>query len=196
MIGYIQGQIKVIRSDHIVVVTGGLGYVVFCPASYIEEYSLGHTVELIIETKVSESDIVLFGLNTEEEISLFRKLCTVQGLGGKTALSLISQLGYDEICQAVLSSDDKSVASAKGIGAKTALKVIVDLKKYVEETYNGATALALDEGSASAARHTLKAMGVDGREAADLIKRTAELHGSDLKAGEIVREALKLRGAA
>lgn len=195
MIGYLEGIVKIIKDDFIVISTQGVGYKVFCPSTILQQTSAGDFTELHVETKVSENDITLFGFLTEQELELFKKLCSVHGIAGKGALAIIGHLGYDGFCSAVLSEDEKTVSSTKGIGAKTARKIIVDLKKHVEDTYEGG-ASPLDEGARNITILALENMGINRKQSSELISRVIKEKGPKINSENLIKACLQLLKAA
>ena len=142
MIGYIKGPILDIASDgKLLVGVGGdqpsIGYQVSVPASaQYATYVVGSQVELFVHTHVREDALDLFGFLSREEKALFLSLMTVNGIGPKAAVGLLSKIPPGELIEAILRSDLDSLVKVPGIGKKTAERVIVELsdtlKKKVE----------------------------------------------------------------
>lgn len=132
MIGYIEGEIISLIDDNIIVKTGGVGYRIFVGNN---SFTLGQSVKLFIYTNVNEREISLIGFETEKELKLFNLLLNVNGVGPKTAHKFINALGVDNIVNYISNSDDKSLRVA-GVGAKTASKIIIDLKNKIEKYFS------------------------------------------------------------
>ncbi|MDF2485923.1 MAG: ruvA [Herbinix sp.] len=136
MIGYLKGELAEIKESYVILEVGNIGYEVHLPASQIMELpSKGSTLKLYTYLHVREDAIGLFGFLTKDDLEMFKLLITVNGIGPKGALGILSAISADEIRFAVLAEDAKSIAKAPGIGAKTAGKLILELKdKFKLET--------------------------------------------------------------
>jgi holliday junction DNA helicase RuvA len=196
MIAFISGTVKATRGDALIVMTGGLGYLVHCTQNLLRSTETGSHVDLFVETRVSESDFVLFGFPQDKDLELFQKLCTVQGIAGKTALNAIGHLGYDGLCEAILTEDEKAISGTKGVGPKTAKKVIVDLKKYVEGEFGAGSDFTLDRGTAEIARAALAKMGLQPNQTNALIKEAVTTHGASIKATDLISACLQIHSTA
>ncbi|MDO4938838.1 MAG: Holliday junction branch migration protein RuvA [Lachnospiraceae bacterium] len=133
MISFVKGELSEILEGRIVVETGGLGIEINVPASVMEQLPvIGEEVKIYTYFRVSEDAMSLYGFNTRRDLAMFEQLIGVSGIGPKGALSILSAMNPDELRMAILSGDDKMIATAPGIGAKTAQRVIVDLKDKVD----------------------------------------------------------------
>ncbi len=129
MIGFIKGEIAEIKENYIVLETGNIGYEVYLPTSAIIELPpRKSTVKLYTYLHVKEDALSLYGFLTKDDLNMFKLLITVNGIGPKGALGIISGITADEIRFAVLAEDAKAIAKAPGIGPKTASKIILELK--------------------------------------------------------------------
>ena len=129
MIGYLKGEIAEIRENYVVLEVGQIGYEVYLPSSSIFQLpSIGNTVKLYTYMHVREDAIGLFGFITKDDLEMFKLLITVNGIGPKGALGILSAISADDIRFAVLAEDAKAIAKAPGIGSKTASKLILELK--------------------------------------------------------------------
>lgn len=133
MIGYLRGIIDSIYEDRIVLDVNGVGYNIFMPYAQIELLP-GREKEAKVYTflNVREDAMHLYGFTTSDDLDFFKLLIQVNGIGPKGALSLLSFMGSDNIKLAILSSDAKAIAKAPGVGAKTAQRIILDLKDKVD----------------------------------------------------------------
>ena len=134
MINYVRGILTDIEENMIVVEAGGIGYGIRVPASVISELPKAGD-ELMIYTyfSVKEDSMTLYGFLSKEDREMFRQLIGVNGVGPKGALAILSVLRPDDLRMAVMSGDAKSISRAQGIGAKTAERVILDLRDKVGE---------------------------------------------------------------
>lgn len=136
MIGYLKGELAEIKESYVVIEVGNIGYEVFLPASSIMELpARGSTIKLYTYLHVREDVIGLFGFLSKDDLEIFKLLITVNGIGPKGALGILSSISADELRFAVLAEDAKTIAKAPGIGNKTASKLILELKdKFKLET--------------------------------------------------------------
>ena len=128
MIGKLSGRVDHVGSDHAIIDVGGVGYLVHCPSSTLARLATGSAVSLAIETKVSEEAIRLYGFLAAEERDWFRLLQTVQGVGARVALSILSALRLSELERAIVLGDKAVVGRAQGIGPKLATRIVTELK--------------------------------------------------------------------
>src|SRR5579863_10647501 len=128
MIGKLTGTVDSVTEDAVILDVHGVGYLVQCPASTLSRLSAGASASLLIEMKVSEDAIKLFGFASAEEREWFRLLQTVQNVGGKVALSVLSTLTPRELQRALALGDKAMIGRAPGVGPKLALRIATELK--------------------------------------------------------------------
>ena len=129
MIGKLKGIIDSYGEDFIIVDVNGVGYVVHCSARTLQSLPpTGDPVSLAIETHVREDQIRLFGFTSDIEREWFRLLQTVQGVGTRVALSILSTLRPAELASAIAMRDKAMVARSPGVGPKVAERVVTELK--------------------------------------------------------------------
>ncbi len=128
MIGKLKGTIDGIGDDHALIDVHGVGYVVQASSRTLQTLTNGSAVILFIETQVREDAIRLFGFTTEQEREWFRLLQSVQGVGAKVALAILSILSGGEIATAIGTQDKAMIARAPGVGPKLAQRIVVELK--------------------------------------------------------------------
>lgn len=131
MIGLLHGIIKKVENDFILYTNGGVGYLVFVPDNVIEKN--GDTITLFIKTVVSETDIKLFGFLTTFEKQFFEVICTVQGVGPKMAINIMSHSSISDIMDMIENEDIKSLTKIKGIGPKLAQRLPNELKESLNK---------------------------------------------------------------
>src|SRR5256885_5138948 len=128
MIGKLRGIIDSYGEDHIIVDVNGVGYVVHCSARTLQALpAQGEPVTLSIETHVREDQIRLFGFTSDVEREWFRLLQTVQGVGTKVALAILSTLRPADLASAIAMRDKAMVARSPGVGPKVAERVVTEL---------------------------------------------------------------------
>ena len=129
MIAFVKGILDTVREDRIVVENNGVGFEIFVPGSVLKVLpQVGNTVKIYTDTYVREDVLQLYGFTTKDELEMFRMLITVSGIGPKGALGILTVMDADTLRFAILAEDSKSIAKAPGIGAKTASKLILELK--------------------------------------------------------------------
>ena len=129
MIGFVHGILEELTKDCAVLDVNGFGINVnisTSTASFLPP--LGEEVKLYTYTCVREDSFSLYGFSSKDELELFKKLITVNGIGPRGGLSLLSAVSADDLRFAILSGDVKLISSAPGIGKKTAERVVLDLK--------------------------------------------------------------------
>lgn len=129
MYAYIKGILAEITEDAIIVENQGIGYEIAVPGKVFDYLpSVGEEVKIYTYHYVREDAILLYGFLTKEDVRIFKMLIGVSGIGPKGALSILSVLSTDDLRFAILGDDAKAIAKAPGVGAKTAQRVIIELK--------------------------------------------------------------------
>lgn len=132
MIAKLKGILDAILADYVILDVGGVGYRVFCSSKTMAKLAgIGHPAALFIETQVREDHIHLFGFADADEQNAFNLLTTVQGVGAKVALAILSALSANDIHMAVMTSDSKAFTRASGVGPKLATRLVSELKNKV-----------------------------------------------------------------
>ena len=129
MIGKLTGRVDEAVEDHVILDVGGVGYLVFCSAKTLSALGpKGSAVSLLTETHVREDHIHLYGFATVAERIWFRTLTTVQGVGVKMALAILSALTPEQILTAIAAQDKKALTVVSGVGPKLAERLVIELK--------------------------------------------------------------------
>ncbi len=128
MIGRLTGTVDLGDGEALVVDVGGVGYVVYASSRTAGRLENGREATLLVETRVREDSITLYGFADAGERDWFRHLTGVQGVGGRVALALLSALGPDELLAAVLSEDRKALTRADGVGPRLAARIVNEVK--------------------------------------------------------------------
>ncbi len=189
MISYLEGKLVEKNPTGAVIDIRGVGYSVRIPVSTYESLGeLGTTTKLFTHLSVKDDRMELFGFGSSDEKNLFLLLTSVSGIGGRTAISVLSGAKPGELRKAVLSGDKMFISSIKGIGRKTAERLIVELKdKFAEEGGEAEEML----GPCNDALRALKSLGLRESEGRDALQKVLNERGSDIPVEEMVREALK-----
>jgi len=197
MIGFVQGKVDAISEDNVVIDTGGIGYDVRISAKTAQELpGIGQEVRLYTYTSVREDGISLFGFLSRDSLDIFKKIITVNGIGPKGGLAVLSVMSADELKFAIISGNAQAITKAPGIGKKTAERVILDLKDKisVEDTqirkeissYDG---LPQTGKAQSEAVEALTALGYSATDALHAVRQIEHAEEMDVEA--ILKLALK-----
>ena len=157
MIAKLKGVIDSVGDGWAVIDVGGVGYLVFCSGRTLGRLAEGEVAEIMVETHVREDHIHLYGFTDAVERDWFRLLTTVQGVGVKVALGILTVLRTDELTQAVAAADKGTISRAPGVGPKLATRILSELKDKV-----GSIALAAVPGAVSAAEFVPGSGGAGG----------------------------------
>jgi len=128
MIGKLKGIVDSFRDGFVIIDVNGVGYVVFASSRTLQSLEVGNSASLIIETFVREDSITLYGFLEEIEKTTFRILLTVQGVGAKMALAVLSAFSPHELQEAISIGDKKSITRANGVGPKLAGRIVSELE--------------------------------------------------------------------
>lgn len=172
MISFIRGKVAQKGANFAVVDVGGIGLKLLLPARDAENAKKGGEAFFNTYFSVREDAMELFGFSSEEDLLMFNLLLGVSGVGPKAALSLLSAFTASSLSSAVMLSDAKKIATAQGIGAKTAQRIILELADKVPSFgAESAPEEAADPTAGSEAVSALIALGYSAGEAADAVKR-------------------------
>jgi Holliday junction DNA helicase RuvA len=134
VIARLRGTLDTLDEDHAVIDVRGVGYLVACPTRTLAALPRpGEAVDLLIETQVRDDSIALYGFGSSAERSWFRLLQTVQGVGARVALGILSVLGPDELARAVAAQDRAALARASGVGPRLAGRIASELRDRLTE---------------------------------------------------------------
>lgn len=131
MFEYIKGSVASLKPSHIILEANSVGYFITISLNTYTLLNGRESVKLFIHQVIREDAHLLYGFASESERELFRMLISVSGIGSNTAIMMFSSLSPDEISQAILNENVNLLKSIKGIGVKTAQRVIIDLKDKV-----------------------------------------------------------------
>lgn len=197
MFSYISGKIALKEPTQVVIDVGGIGYEINISLQTYGDLNGKDSAHLWIHMSVREDDITLYGFSQSDERAMFRKLITVSGIGASTARLIISGLRVDEIKQGILYEDSALFQQVKGIGKKTAQRLILDLKDKVDDIGGADMSFTKKESQESntAYEEALSALITLGYKKGQVIKALNKLKKSgetDRGASEIIKESLKI----
>ena len=198
MIDYIKGKIISLNPAYVVLETGGIGYFINITLNTYAGLEGQNESKLYIYEIIREDAHILFGFDTIKERSVFEKLITVSGVGANTARLILSSLTADQTVHAIINGDAAAFKTVKGIGKKTAERIIVDLKDKVK-TFEIETDLDLKNEKTSQihnrnredALSALVALGYNRKEAEKALRKVITAIKDD-DVAELVRETLKI----
>jgi Holliday junction DNA helicase RuvA len=199
MIARLTGILEPLGEDRAIVDVGGVGYMVFCSGRTLGQLPTdGSTVQLHIETHVREDHIHLYGFADMGELEWFRLLTTVQGVGAKVALAILTAMGPDDLLQAVAAADKAAVSRANGVGPKLAARIVSELKDKVGGIALGAAAAIRVAGTPAAAGgvdvdavSALVNLGYGRSEAFGAVARAGSRLGDGAPLGDLIRAGLE-----
>ncbi len=198
MIAYVKGEIAGFTEDSVIVEVGGIGMNVHISSREAGKLPpAGSMVKLHTYMLVREDAFLLYGFLAKGDLELFQKCLTVSGIGPKGALAILSVMDADALKYAILSKDAKAIAKAPGIGAKTAERLILDLKDKVSfddtmidrEAVQDAGMLPSAKGAAKEAVEALVALGYGQAESLRAVSQIPDAENTD--SGVLLKAALK-----
>jgi Holliday junction DNA helicase RuvA len=204
MIGKLRGTVDSVADDSCLIDVNGVGYVVFASGRTLRDLAPNREATLLIETIVREDAIALYGFIATAERDWFRILTTVQGVGARVALSILSTLAPDHLAGAIVAQDKTSLSRSPGVGPKLAARLVTELKDKATAwgSVPGAArapaaavdgvppAASVNEDAVSA----LVNLGYKRPEAFGAIARVAARLGADARIDALIREGLRELG--
>ncbi|MBE5750833.1 MAG: Holliday junction branch migration protein RuvA [Clostridiales bacterium] len=197
MIAYLKGRALQITAETAIIEVGGIGYEAYCSGGAFRKIVVGETVELYTYLQVKEDGVTLFAFGSMKEKELFLKLTSVSGVGPKLAISVLTGLSVDELVQAIYAADVKRLSAVKGLGKKTAEKIVLELhgKISAEEVMKASgdsLTAAVQSVQVSAeddeAISALMGLGFTKNESAQAVKRAHDQGAKSVE--DIIRKAL------
>ena len=200
MIAYLKGKLFAKQANSVIVDVGGVGYEVIIPLStFYELGDVGSEVELRIYTHVREDTLQLFGFKTERERELYLKLISVQGIGAKSGVAMLSGMSADEIVTAIRTDNVVRLTAIPGVGKKTAERLVIELRDKMKDLLSGAEKEASTAGEAGApldetyedALSALLNLGYNRAAADKALKQTVQ-EGTEMSVQKLLRRSLQL----
>jgi Holliday junction DNA helicase RuvA len=195
MIGKLTGIVDSLGEDHAILDVNGVGYLVSCPSSTLSKLAAGNTASLMIETRVTDETIKLYGFSSAEEREWFRLLQTVQNVGARVALNVLSALSPRDLERALALADKAAIGRAQGVGPKLALRIVTELKDkapammlrgHGDET----VAHAAPRGPEADAVAALVGLGYSPSQASETVARVSRDLG-EVEVAVLIRESLR-----
>ena len=200
MIAKLTGKITRANDESVIIDVNGVGYLVFCSAKTLEVVSKNEEeTSLLVETHVREDHIHLFGFFEEAEQNCFKILTTVQGVGAKVALGILSSWSPDKLANAISAGDKNLITKAPGVGPKLAARIITELKDKMGSVYESQIITSygqksvnkkVDEGVISDVISALENLGYQRGNAYAASLAAADRLGDSVSLQVLIREAL------
>lgn len=201
MLSYIIGEVAEVLPDCVVVENNGIGFNVKTSATTIDNmpYGTGNTVKLYTYLHVREDAMNIYGFLTKDELELFKLLLNVSGIGPKGALGILSAISADDLRLAVLAEDVTLIKKCPGVGAKTAQRLIIELKDKLK--IEDAFEIAINNSKnkkpeqdntifiMNDAVEALVALGYSGKDAINAVKKVDDIQNKSSE--QILKESLK-----
>lgn len=202
MISYIRGKVLEITAETAILDVGGIGYEPYCSGGAFRKITVGEQVELYTYLQVKEDGVTLFAFGNPQEKQLFLKLTSVSGVGPKMGISILTGMTAEEVVEAIATADVKRLSAVKGMGKKTAEKIILELhgkisaaevmnagadpfEKAVQQSAQVHKLSQEDDEAVSA----LMGLGFTRNESVQAVKRAHEMGATSVE--EIIRKALQ-----
>ena len=201
MYAYIKGKITDRNDQQIVIENNGIGYLINCPLGISAEIGgLNEEVTVYLYQSVKEDDISLYGFNSRDQKEMFLKLITVSGIGPKVAHTICASLSAEQIAAAVMSNNVALLTGVKGLGKKTAERIILELKDKLKAQLGASASVAATPVAAAVAGNgnaglmqdavgALVVLGYKDQEAADAV---AAAYEGGIGLEDLIRKALKV----
>ncbi len=197
MISYIKGNLESKNIDNVVVEVGGIGYKIYMSASAIDRVGeIGSAVKIHTYMRVREDDISLFGFCTNEELKMFEQLLGVSGVGAKSALTILSNISPSSFALAIISGDINTLKSLPGIGAKSAQRMILELKDKMktQDAIETEFVPVKNVVSNSKAKDAIDALQVLGYARKDIDVAMSHIDVENLSVEDMIKQGLKYLG--
>lgn len=201
MIGYLRGKVLTMTSETAILDVNGVGYEVYCSGGAFRSMTIGAVAEVYTYLQVKEDGMTLFGFESLKEKDIFLKLVSVSGVGPKLAISVLTGLSAEDFAMAILTADVKRLSAVKGLGKKTAEKIVLELHGKISAaevmsasgdplSVSGAESApaklsAMDEDAVSA----LMGLGFTRTESVHAVKRAREAGAVSVE--EVIMKALQ-----
>lgn len=193
MISYIKGDVKEISEEGFVIENNNIGYFINSTLTSLSNIQINNEYKIYTSMQVREDDISIYGFYSKEELEMFLLLISVSSIGPKIALGMLSSISSDEIKLAIVNNDIDKLTKAKGIGKKTASRIILELvdkvkKMALPDASKIEQVSPVENDNLSVARDALKNLGYMENDIARVLN---ELRDADLSLEGLIKESLK-----
>ena len=193
MISYIKGDVKAISEDGFIIENNNMGYFINSTLTSLSNIQINNEYRIYTSMQVREDDISLYGFYSKDELEMFLLLISVSTIGPKIALGMLSSISADEIKIAIVNNDIDTLTKAKGIGKKTASRIILELvdkvkKMAIPDVDKIDKVKPVDNDNLKVAKEALKNLGYMENDIARVLN---ELRDEDLSLEALIKESLK-----
>ncbi len=191
MITHIKGRLAEKNPTDVVIDCGGVGYLLHISLHTFSLIPEGEMLQLYTHLQVKEDSHTLFGFMEKSEREIFRLLISVSGIGASTARTMLSSLHPDQVKEAIASNDVATIQSIKGIGVKTAQRVIIDLKDKILKVYNiDEVSVSQSNTNKNEALSALETLGFNRKLAEKVVDKVLKQNPKET-VENIIKQALK-----
>lgn len=197
MFAYIKGSLEMKLNNYVVIETGGIGYKIFMTDTSIDKIGeIGSTVKVHTHYYVREDNISLYGFLTNEELRMFELLLSVSGVGAKSAITILSCISPSEFAIAIISNDIAKMKKVKGVGAKTAERIILELKDKLKDYKDTEMEekQAVKEQTQEKMLEAVSALQVLGYNRKEIMNAMEKVDIEKLEVEDIIKKGLSLLG--
>ncbi|WP_311492730.1 Holliday junction branch migration protein RuvA [uncultured Anaerococcus sp.] len=193
MISYIKGDVKAISEEGFIIENNNIGYFINSTLTSLANIQINNEYKIYTSMQVREDDISIYGFYSKEELEMFLLLISVSSIGPKIALGMLSSISADEIKLAIVNNDIDKLTKAKGIGKKTASRIILELidkvkKMALPDVEKIEKSSPVINDNIEVAREALKNLGYMDN---DIARVLGELRTADLSLEALIKESLK-----
>ena len=199
MFAYISGKLTYKMEGYVIVDVNGIGYKIFMSQTSIDKLeNINENVKIHTYLKVREDDMSLFGFITSEELSMFELLISVSGVGAKTALTMLASIEPSKFALAIITNDIKTLTKIPGIGAKSAARIVLELKDKLKTentiNYNNESDLTKEAEKETKLEDAISALQVLGYTRKDIEKTFDKIEIENLSVEELIKKGLHILG--
>ena len=194
MYSYIKGSLEIKSNGYVVIDNSGIGYKIFMSENGIDALGeIGDIVKVYTYYHVREDNISLFGFTSNEELRMFELLISVSGVGAKSAINMLSAITPSDFALAIISNDISSLVKVPGIGAKSAQRIILELKdklkteEAISKTDSKIKVVIKQNNNSEEAVAALQVLGYNKKEVEKVLEK---IDVSELSVEDIIRKAL------
>ena len=197
MIGFVKGTLAEKGAGYVIIEAGGIGYEIFVPANSAAYLSCeGDEVKVYTMMSVREDDVSLYGFSRRGELDAFKKLISVNGVGAKAGISILSAFTLEQLQEAIAFEDAKALTKANGVGKKIAERIVLELKdKFAASVESGMESAVISDGEQPAAgggrAEAVAALISLGYTRGEATSALAHIKDNDLSAEDYIKAALK-----
>ena len=197
MISYIKGKLEAKNLDSVTIDVGGIGYKIFMSVNSMDRLGeTGTEVKVYTYMRVREDDISLYGFCSNEELKMFEQLLGVSGVGAKSALSILANISPSSFALAIITGDINTLKGLPGIGAKSAQRMVLELKdklKTQEAIQTEAVPMQISVKN-DKAKDAIDALQVLGYSRRDIESVISKINTEELSVEDIIKQGLKYLG--